>query len=61
MDDEELVKTILAFMGNAAACPDCFRRNGEQRLRFWLAFEVKGGEDEGQRQVDDSADASDDR
>lgn len=43
MEDEELIRTFLNFMGNAAACPDCFRRNGEDRVRWWMAYKVKEG------------------
>ena len=39
MSDEELLDTIYRFMGNAAACPDCFYRNGKERLKLWLEME----------------------
>ena len=41
MTDEELEELIYQFMGNAAACPDCFRKNGKERLQMWLAMENK--------------------
>ena len=43
MTDEELLDVIYRFMGNAAACPDCFYRNGKERLKLWL--ELKAEED----------------
>ena len=39
--DEQLVEIIGRLMGNAAACPDCFRKNGIERLRLWLSLEGK--------------------
>ena len=41
MTDEELLETIYQHMGNAAACPDCFRKNGKERLQMWLEMENK--------------------
>ena len=41
MSDEELLETIYQHMGNAAACPDCFRKNGKERLQMWLEMENK--------------------
>ena len=36
MTDEELEELIYQFMGNAAKCPDCYYRNGRERLKLWL-------------------------
>lgn len=41
MSNEELLDTIYRFMGNAAKCPDCFYRNGKERLKLWLELPVK--------------------
>jgi len=47
MSDKELLETIYQLQGNAAACPNCYYRNGKERLEFWLKTEVKdtGGGD----------------
>ena len=39
--DEELLDLIYRFMGNAAACPDCFYRNGKERLKLWLELKAE--------------------
>ena len=41
MSDEELLETIYRHMGNAAACPDCFYKNGKERLQMWLEMDNK--------------------
>lgn len=40
MTDEELLDLIYRFMGNAAACPDCYYKNGKERLKIWLEMKV---------------------
>ena len=40
MTDEELLDLIDRFMGNAAACPTCYYRNGKERLKIWLEMKV---------------------
>lgn len=35
--DEELVQIIGKLMDNAAACPECHRKTGIERLRLWMS------------------------
>lgn len=37
MTDEEMLEEIYRLQGNAAACPDCFQRNGKERLKYYLS------------------------
>ena len=49
MTDEELVEEIYKLQGNAAACPDCFRRNGKERLEYYLSRQTTEGNNEHKR------------
>ncbi len=44
MTNEELLEEIYRLQGNAVACPDCYRKNGKQRLRIYLDLKVKDKE-----------------
>lgn len=47
MTDEELAEIIYKLQDNAVACPDCFRKNGKQRLELWLKTRVNTGGSDG--------------
>ena len=40
--DEEIFKIIYRLMDQAAACPECFKRTGKQRLKIWLSLNEEG-------------------
>ena len=44
MNDEDLFETLYKLQGQAAACPDCFKRTGKMRLKIWLSLQVKEDE-----------------